>query len=108
MILYQLWKALTTIYTRKTLGKHLNALHAGRQAFIMAETSERIRCALRHQVRPTGRIFQSGERVYFKRDNEIEWEEPGTIIGQDGKTVIIKHGSYTVKSACIKSYRSKL
>ena len=80
----------------ETLGKHLNALHASRQAFIRAETSERIRRALRHQVRPTGRTYQSGELVYFKRDNDAEWKGPGTVIGQEGKTVIIKHGSYTV------------
>lgn len=81
----------------ETLGKHLNALHASRQAFIRAETSEKIRRALRHQVRPTGRTFKNGEFVYFKRENDNEWKGPGTVIGQEGKTVIIKHGSYIVK-----------
>ena len=81
----------------ETLGKHLSALHAGRMAFIKAETSEKIRRALRHQVRPSGRIFQNGELVYYKRDDNQEWKGPGTIIGQDGKIVIIKHGSYIVR-----------
>ena len=61
----------TTIST--TFGKHLNALHASRQAFIMAETSERICRALRHQVRPTAN-FRVGNLVYYKRDNQKKWK----------------------------------
>ncbi|KAK4322794.1 hypothetical protein Pmani_006461 [Petrolisthes manimaculis] len=33
----------------ETLAKHLKAMHAGRRAFIMAETSEKLRRAIRHQ-----------------------------------------------------------
>lgn len=40
----------------ETLGKHLNALHANRQAFIATAPSESTMCALRHQVRPTYRM----------------------------------------------------
>ena len=36
---------------------HLNAMHAGRKAFVKAEVSEQIR-ALRHRIKPVG--------VYFK------------------------------------------
>ena len=53
----------TTISTM--FGKHLNALHASRQAFIKAEISERIHHALRHQVRPSAN-FQVGDLVYYK------------------------------------------
>ena len=81
----------------KTLGKHLNAMHAGRKAFIMAESSEKIRRALRHQIRPTSTVFTTGELVYFKRDNQAEWKGPGTVIGQDGKTVMINYSGYVVR-----------
>ena len=50
--------------------KHLNALHAGQRAFVQAETSERIRKALRHQIRSLGGQFQTGDKVYYKRDND--------------------------------------
>ena len=63
--------------------KHLNALHAGRQAFVQAETSERIRKALRHQIRSLGEQFQTDDKVYYKRDNK--WKGPGKVISQNTK-----------------------
>ena len=80
------------------LASHLNAKHASRQAFIQAESSEKIRRALRHQVRPTGNRFQNGELVYYKRDDSKEWKGPGSVIGQDGKVVIIRHGSSIIRA----------
>lgn len=81
----------------ETLALHLNVKQASRQAFIKAESSEKIRRALRHQVRPVGNVFQNGVLVYYKRDDSKEWKGPGSVIGQDGKVVIIRHGSYIVR-----------
>lgn len=81
----------------ETFASHLNAMHAARKAFIQAETSEKIRRALRHQVRPSGRNHDQGELVYFKRDDDKEWKGPGTVIGQDGKVVILRNGSSVVR-----------
>ena len=81
----------------ETFGNHLNAMHAARKAFIQAEASEKIRRALRHQVRPSGKYFGQGELVYFKRDDDKEWKGPGTVIGQDGKVVILRYGSFVVR-----------
>ena len=81
----------------ETFALHLNAMHTARQAFIKAETSEKIRRALRHQVRPSGNVFINGELVYYKRDNSKEWKGPGSVIGQDGKVVLIRHGSSIVR-----------
>ena len=81
----------------KTLALHLNAKHASQLAFIKAESSEKIRRALRHQVRPVGNVFQNGALVFYKRDDSKEWKGPGKVIGQDSKVVIIRHGSYTVR-----------
>ena len=81
----------------ETLALHLNAKHASRQGFIKAESSEKIRRALRHQVRPVGNVFQNGVLVYYKRDDSREWKGPGSVIGQDGKVVIISHGSSIVR-----------
>ena len=73
---------------------HLNIMHAARQAFMRAEASEKIRRALRYQVRPVGNIFECNDLVYYKKDNCREWKGPGTVIGQDGSVIIIRHGSF--------------
>lgn len=76
-----------------SFAEHLNALHIGRRAFLQAETSERIRRALRHNLRPCGTQLTTGDTVYYKRDGQEEWKGPGRVIGRDGKVIIIKHGS---------------
>lgn len=81
----------------ETLGQHLNAMHTARKGFIQAETSEKIRRALHHQIRPSGRNFTQGELVYFKRDDDKEWKGPGTVIGRDGKVVVVRNGSFVVR-----------
>ena len=77
-------------------GKHLNALHASRQAFIKAETSERIGRALRHLVRPSAN-FRVGDLVYYKGDNQKKWKGPGKVLGQDGKVILVCHGSTYIR-----------
>ena len=79
--------------------KHLNALHAARRAFVKAESSDRIRKALRHKVRATETTFVSGDRVFYKRDDNNRWRGPGRVIGQDGKIVFVRHGSQLVRVA---------
>ena len=82
--------------------KHLNALHAGRRAFLQAETSERICKALKHQIRSLGGQFQIGDKVFYKRDNDHKWKGPGKVIGQDGKISFIRHGNIYVR---VPTYR---
>ena len=77
----------------ETFAKHLNALHAARRAFIETESSERIRRALRHRIRSQQTSFDTGDKVYYKRLGEGKWRGPATVIGQDGKTLFIRHGS---------------
>ena len=48
--------------------KHLNTLHATRQAFITAEFSRKLKLALRKQTRNTPDFFEIGGKVYFKRN----------------------------------------
>ncbi|KAG1673036.1 DNA polymerase epsilon subunit 2 [Nymphon striatum] len=89
--------ALEGTTMNENFAKHLNALHAGRRAFIQAESSERIRRALRHQIRPSGENFEQGELVYYKRDDSHRWKGPGKVIGQDGKVVFVRHGSVYIR-----------
>ena len=75
-----------------TFADHLNTLFSARQAFVKAESSEKIRRALRYKVRTIGRIYNNGDKVYFKRDNELEWRGPGVVIGHYSRIVTIQYG----------------
>ena len=95
----QALEALEGTTISKTFVKHLNALHSSCRAFIKAESSEQIRRALRHQIRIKDQIFQSGDKVYYKRDGQQKWRGPGTVIGQDGKVILVHHGNVYVRVA---------
>ena len=77
--------------------QHLNGLHSARHAFIQAESSERIRRALRHQLRSHSEVFETGDAVFYKRDSSNKWKGPGKVIGQDGKTIFVRHGSVYIR-----------
>ncbi|XP_057310580.1 uncharacterized protein LOC130648545 [Hydractinia symbiolongicarpus] len=71
--------ALEGVTVSHVFAKHINALHNARKAFIEAEASERVRRALRHQIRST--ITQG----------------PAKVIGQDSKVVFVRQGSLYVR-----------
>ncbi|KAL6481141.1 hypothetical protein MHYP_G00092210 [Metynnis hypsauchen] len=85
----------TTVSAR--VGEHISALYASRKAFTEAECSERIRRALRKQLRPTDDKYVTGDRVYYRRANCSEWKGPGVVIGQDGVVVFVRHGGILVR-----------
>ncbi len=79
------------------VGEHISALHASRKAFTEAESSERIRRALRKQLRPTDDMYVTGDKVYYKRADCPEWKGPGVLIGQDGAVVFVRHEGTLVR-----------
>ena len=80
------------------IADNLNALHRAREAFIQQEASEKIRQALRHQIRPSGDLkFVCGDIVYYKRNDSSKWKGPGTVIGQEGQQILVKHGGVYVR-----------
>lgn len=79
------------------VGKHIQVLHAYRTVFTKSECSERIRRALRKQIRPSGICFQLGDRVYYKCPNGKEWKGPGTVIGQNGVVIFVRHGGMMIR-----------
>lgn len=84
--------ALETSTNSELVANHLNAMHSARRDFISIESNERIRRALLHQVRADDmeRLCQ-GDSVYYKRDDD-KWHGPATVIGRDGKQVLVRHG----------------
>ena len=79
------------------VAKHIEALHSARTAFTQTECSERIRRALRKQVRPSGIQYKTGDKVYYKRNESKEWKGPGVVIGQDGPVIFVRHGGMLVR-----------
>ena len=76
--------ALEGTTTSEVFAKHLNTLVSGRKAFLQAESSNRIRKALRHNIKQVENIFENGDYVYYKRENCNKWKGPGKVIEQDG------------------------
>ena len=90
--------ALETPCQSEVVRQKLSAIHSARKAYIEAESSEEISRALKHQTRSsTPHIFQNGDSVYYKRDSSKQWKGPGTVIGIENQTIIIKHGSVYVR-----------
>lgn len=85
----------TTVSAR--VGEHISALHASRKTFTESECSERIRRALRKQLRPSDDMYVTGDNVYYKRADSPEWKGPGVVIGQDGAVVFVRHGGTLVR-----------
>ena len=81
----------------KLVSDHLNSIYSARQEFTHAENSHRLKRALKEKIYPAANArFVNGDVVYFKR--EKIWKGPATVIGQDGKQVLMKNGGFVVKA----------
>merc|ERR1739842_282852 len=89
---------LENVTSSEIVRRNLNALQVAGQEFVKFESDERIKRALRHNVRNTCiDSLENGNEVYYKRNDANEWRGPGIVIGRNGKTVIVKHGGRVVK-----------
>jgi hypothetical protein len=80
------------------VARHLNVKLAARKAFVECEASDKIRRALRHNVREsTTMIYESGDKVYYKRMNSDCWRGPATVFGKDAHQVLVNHGGHLVR-----------
>ena len=77
---------------------NLECIKLARKAFVEAESSERIKRALRHNVRPSvHQKFFTGDIVYYKRKDLRKWQGPGKVIGHESSNILIKHGAQYVR-----------
>ena len=78
---------------KELIRTHLNAHHSARKAFIETESDERIRRALRHNIRTyADTMYSNGDRVYYRRKKFKGWKGPAVVLGQDGQCVAVRHG----------------
>ena len=90
--------ALTAKNLSHTVEENLKAFRSAREGFIKADSSERIKRALSHNVRSSSEAqFTNGENVFFKRNDSKRWHGPGKVIGQDGKQVFVRNGSEMIR-----------
>jgi transposase InsO family protein len=81
--------AMEVTTSNDILYKNLQA----RENFIQAESSEKIRRALRSNVRSYADVtYENHDKVYYRRKNFKGWKGPGVVLGQDGQFVLIRHG----------------
>ena len=76
-VLHSKLPGLEELENNSTAKSHLDAMYAAREAFLKAESSERIKRALRHPIRATEKYFERGEKVFYKRDDSNRWRGPG-------------------------------
>ena len=78
--------------------RNLQSMEAARRAFVEAESSERIKRALKHNIRVSNNYkFVSGDIVYYKRNDAKKWKGPAKVLGTDSQQVLLKHGGIYVR-----------
>ena len=93
-VLTDLPPALEPTTSSNIIRRNLNAMHAARVNYMKAESSEKIRRALRAKTRTFADTrFQIGEKVFYKRQNVKGWRGPGVVTGTDDKIILVRHGS---------------
>ena len=80
--------------TSPVIAEHLNAIASARKAFASAQTSAKLKRALRKPIRSyCDAIYNHGDNVFYKLPDQRWWQGPAAVIGRDGKVVLIRHGS---------------
>ena len=93
-VLTDLPPALESTTSSDIVRRNLDAMHKARVNYMKAESSEKIRRALRHKTRTfADEHFVIGEKVFYKRQNLKGWRGPAVVNGFDGKVVLVRHGS---------------
>ncbi|XP_063726781.1 uncharacterized protein LOC134854457 [Symsagittifera roscoffensis] len=86
--------ALECVTTSEYAREHLNLLHKSRQAYIECESSNRIKRALRTNVRSSEEV-QPSDQVFYKR-SENQWRGPATVVNRLGSEIVVKHGGQLI------------
>jgi len=98
---------LSGVVSSKVVLDHMKAMEAGHRAHSEALFSRKIREALKHKIRAQQRIFNSGDKVYYKRD-QIKgpaghcYRGPAVIIGKRGQVYWLVHQNKVLSCAATR------
>ena len=84
--------------------RNCDARNKAREIFVKYEANEKIRKALRHNVRHTEiDLLQQGDEVLYKRKDSNKWQGPAKVthINLAAKTVTVNHGGYLIKAHAV-------
>ena len=96
--------ALEECDSQDIVNDQLTCMKLAREAFIKAESSERIKRALKHNIRPSvHNKFFTGDIVYYKINDNRKWEGPGKVKGSDGSNMYIDKAWLPIRA---RSYMS--
>ena len=71
----------------------MNALHDTSKNFIKAESSQRMKWALWHNVKTyCDENYQNRNKVFYKRRAVKGWKGPATVLGKEGNFILSQHG----------------
>ena len=75
---------LEGVSSSKMIADHLNCMHTARKAFFESEASDKLRRTLLWKTRTaTSLVYETGDLVYYKRNDSKRWRGPGIVIGKD-------------------------
>ena len=70
----------------------MNVLHSAKRNFIQAQSSEKIKRALRHQLCTySEERYENGDKVFYRCKNYRGRKGPTLVLGQDGQFVLVQH-----------------
>ena len=69
-------------------------MYASREAHVKAESSIKLKKALKHNIRHTGDRKEIGDMMWFKSREDGIWRGPGKVVGLDGKNILVKFSSH--------------
>ena len=90
--------ALEVRSSEDIITENLNCMKLAREAFIKSESCDKIKRALKHNIRPSSHNkFFNGDIVFYKRNDSRKWKGPGKVLGSDSSNILIKHGPQYVR-----------
>ena len=89
--------SLEVVNRSTAVERHITFQNACRQLYLRAESSSRIKKALKQRSCSDSQLPVAGDSVFYKRDGEDHWHGHGRVIGLDGRVVIVRHGGQVVR-----------
>ena len=92
------WPPANESTSNEIVLRNLKSIESSRKAFIEAESKEKIKRALKSNLRTCNdQKFVSGDIVFYKRNDSKKWKGPAKVLGTDSQQVLLKHGGTYVR-----------